>query len=100
MEPQLVVSRDIAAAPNVVFTALTDMTRMGEWSPECYEAEWKDGATGPAVGATFTGHNRNGDKEWSIDAARTQRADFRCERPSYPQSGGHGSNSRTPRRSA
>lgn len=68
MEPDLAVSRDIAASPEVVFAAISDITRMGKWSPETYKAEWKDGATAPAVGAVFTGHNRNGEKEWSIDA--------------------------------
>jgi uncharacterized protein YndB with AHSA1/START domain len=68
MEPDLTVSREIAVVPSVVFEALSDITRMGEWSPETYCAEWKDGATQPAVGAVFTGHNRNGDKEWSIDS--------------------------------
>lgn len=68
MEPDLVVSRDIAASPEVVFAAISDITRMGEWSPETYKAEWKDGATAAAIGAVFTGHNRNGEKEWSIDA--------------------------------
>jgi hypothetical protein len=34
---------------------------MGEYSPEVVEAEWIDGATGPAVGARFRGHvKRNG----------------------------------------
>ncbi len=41
---------------------------MGEWSPETHRAEWNDGFDGPAVGAEFTGHNRNGDKEWSTVA--------------------------------
>ncbi len=68
MEPDLVVSRDVAASPEAVFAAISDITRMGEWSPETYKAEWKDGAIEPAVGAVFTGHNRNGEKEWSIDA--------------------------------
>lgn len=68
MEPHVVVCRDIAASPEVVFAAIADITRMGEWSPETYKAEWKDGATEAAVGARYTGHNRNGDKEWSIDA--------------------------------
>ncbi len=68
MEPDVVVQRDIAASPAVVFAAITDITRMGEWSPETQRAEWKDGATEAALGAQFTGHNRNGDKEWSIDA--------------------------------
>lgn len=48
------VSRD----PAVVFAAVADVTRMGEWSPECISARWLDGATGPAVGAKFAGDNR------------------------------------------
>lgn len=68
MTPDLEVSRDIAAPPTAVFGALTDITRMGEWSPETYRAEWNDGAAGPALGARYTGYNRNGDKEWNIEA--------------------------------
>ena len=68
MTPDLEVSRSIAASAEVVFAALTDITRMGEWSPETVKAEWNDGATTPSVGATFTGHNRNGDKEWTTEA--------------------------------
>jgi len=75
MEPDLVVSRHIAASPEAVFNAVSDITRMGEWSPETYKAEWKDGATEPVVGAVFTGHNRNGDKEWSIDAEIVELVD-------------------------
>jgi hypothetical protein len=41
-----------------VWSLVTDITRMGEWSPETYRAEWLDGATGPAVGARFRGYNR------------------------------------------
>lgn len=58
----------IAASPEAVFAALTDIARMGEWSPETYRAEWNDGATAAAVGASFTGYNRNGDKEWTTVA--------------------------------
>lgn len=68
MTPDVQVSREIAASPAAVFAALTDITRMGEWSPETVRAEWNDGATEAAVGATFTGHNRNGDKEWVTEA--------------------------------
>ena len=68
MTPDLEVSRDIAASPSAVFAALTDITRMGEWSPETYLAEWNEGFDGPAVGAKFTGHNRNGEKEWTTEA--------------------------------
>jgi hypothetical protein len=44
--------------PAVVFAAVADVTRMGEWSPECIAARWVGGATGPAVGAKFEGDNR------------------------------------------
>jgi uncharacterized protein YndB with AHSA1/START domain len=68
MTPDVQVARTIAASPEAVFGALTDITRMGEWSPETVRAEWNDGATEAAVDATFTGHNRNGDKEWATEA--------------------------------
>jgi uncharacterized protein YndB with AHSA1/START domain len=72
MTPDLEVSREIAASPQAVFAAITDITRMGEWSPECVRAEWNDGFDHAAVGAMYTGHNRNGDKEWSIEAKITE----------------------------
>jgi len=49
------------ASANVVWDLVSDVTRIGEFSPETFEAEWVDGATGPAVGAKFRGHvKRNG----------------------------------------
>ncbi len=72
MTPDVQVTRAIAAPPDAVFAALTDITRMGEWSPETVRAEWNDGATEAAVGATFTGNNRNGDKEWTTEATITE----------------------------
>ena len=65
MAPRIEISRDIAASPEAVYAAISDVTRMGEWSEECHACEWRDGADGPAVGATFDGHNRNGDHEWT-----------------------------------
>jgi uncharacterized protein YndB with AHSA1/START domain len=59
------VSREIAASPEAVYAAIADVTRMGEWSEECVRCEWHDGFDGPAVGAVFDGHNRNGDHEWT-----------------------------------
>ena len=47
----------IAAPIADVFAAVTDVTRMGEWSPECVACRWVGGATGPAVGAKFEGDN-------------------------------------------
>ncbi len=68
MEPDLEVSRDVAAPPAAVFAALTDVTRMGEWSPETHTAVWNDGCSEAAVGAVFTGHNRNAEFEWTTEA--------------------------------
>jgi len=68
MTPDIEVSRDIAASPEAVFAAITDITRMGEWSPETRRAEWNEGFDHAEVGAQYTGHNKNGEKEWSIMA--------------------------------
>lgn len=49
------------ASPDVVWALVSDVTRIGEFSPETFEAEWLDGATGPEKGAHFRGHvKRNG----------------------------------------
>jgi uncharacterized protein YndB with AHSA1/START domain len=57
-------TREIAAPPARVFELLTDLARMGEWSPENVGGRWLDDATGPAVGARFAGRNRNGWRSW------------------------------------
>jgi uncharacterized protein YndB with AHSA1/START domain len=55
----------IQAPPEKVYGLVTDVTRMGEWSPECRRAEWVGDAAGPAVGAQFKGHNKLGIMRWS-----------------------------------
>ncbi|MDP9116071.1 MAG: SRPBCC family protein [Actinomycetota bacterium] len=51
----------MTASPTVVWELISDVTRIGEFSPETFEAEWLDGASGPALGAHFRGHvKRNG----------------------------------------
>ena len=57
-------SIEIDAAPDAVWQLVADITRMGEWSPECWKAEWESGSSGPAVGAFFHGWNRAGTHEW------------------------------------
>ena len=59
---------EIAAAPDRVYRLITDVTRMGEWSPECYGCEWLDGATEAAAGARFRGYNRRGALRWQRTA--------------------------------
>src|SRR4051812_10250655 len=58
-------STTIAAGPAKVYDLVTDLPRMGEWSPENTGGRWIRGATGPAVGARFRGNNRRGVLRWS-----------------------------------
>ena len=68
MTTRLELTRDIAATPEEVYAAISDVTRMGEWSEECWSCEWHEDSDGPVVGATFDGHNRNGTHEWTTQA--------------------------------
>src|SRR5687767_14635864 len=55
------VTVHMAAPPERIWDLVSDVTKVGRYSPETFEAEWLDGATGPAVGARFRGHvKRNG----------------------------------------
>jgi hypothetical protein len=55
----------VRAAPDRIYNLVSDVTRMGEWSPECYRCEWVDGAGGPVVGARFKARNRRKFARWS-----------------------------------
>jgi Polyketide cyclase / dehydrase and lipid transport len=55
----------IAADPVKVYNLVSDLPRMGEWSPENTGGTWIDGADGPAVGARFRGSNKRGVLRWS-----------------------------------
>jgi len=59
------VTQEISAPAELVWALVTDLPRMGEWSPENLGGEWVKGATGAAVGARFKGRNKNGNKAWS-----------------------------------
>ena len=49
------------APPERIWELLSDVTKIGRYGPETFEAKWIDGAAGPAVGAKFRGHvKRNG----------------------------------------
>ncbi len=55
------VTVHMAAPPEKIWPLVSDVTKIGRFSPETFEAEWLDGATGPAVGVKFRGHvRRNG----------------------------------------
>lgn len=59
-----VVSVTIAAPPEAVWDMVADVTRMGEWSPECYSCRWIGSRREPVVGARFVGFNRRGWVRW------------------------------------
>jgi hypothetical protein len=55
------VTVHMAAPPEAVWDLVSDVTRIGEFSPETFEAKWTRGSTGPELGAWFKGHvKRNG----------------------------------------
>ena len=63
------VTLHMDAPPEKVWALISDITKMGEYSPEVFEAEWLDGATGPAVGARYRGHvkrNEIGPTYWTV----------------------------------
>lgn len=66
VKPWITRSVEIAADPHAVWAMVTDLPRMGEFSPENVGGRWLDGATGPAVGVRYRGFNRHsGDgREW------------------------------------
>ncbi|HEY2330561.1 MAG TPA: SRPBCC family protein [Acidimicrobiales bacterium] len=45
------------------YELVSDVTRMGEWSPVCKVCTWDEGA-GASAGSWFTGKNIAGEREW------------------------------------
>jgi uncharacterized protein YndB with AHSA1/START domain len=58
------VSTEIKADPEAVWRLVSDLPRMGEWSPENTGGKWLGGASGPAKGARFRGWNKHGLRRW------------------------------------
>jgi hypothetical protein len=53
----------VARTPEVLYDMVSDVTRMGEWSPVCKACWWEDGG-GPQPGAWFTGRNELPERTW------------------------------------
>jgi putative intracellular protease/amidase/uncharacterized protein YndB with AHSA1/START domain len=76
------VSRAVPAPPDRVYALISDITRMGEWSPETRSAYWRE------PGRRFTGRNRIGPLyRWSMSATVTEAVPgrafaFTTDRPS------------------
>lgn len=54
----------VAASPEAVWAVVADITRVGEWSHECIDCSFLDGATRVEPGARFRGRNRQGLFRW------------------------------------
>lgn len=70
-------STTAAAAPELVWRLVSDVTRVGEWSPETTSALWVSGEPG-TVGARFRGRNRRGRAGWSTTCEVVESEPGRC----------------------
>jgi len=48
----------MSAPADKIWNLIADVRNTGRFSPEVFESEWLDGATGPTLGARFRGHVR------------------------------------------
>ena len=53
----------VACSPEDLYDLVSDISRMGIWSPVCKACWWDEGA-GPEVGAWFTGRNELPERTW------------------------------------
>ena len=53
----------VARSPEDLYDMVSDVTRMGEWSPVCTACSADDGL-GPQPGAWFTGRNELPERTW------------------------------------
>jgi ligand-binding SRPBCC domain-containing protein len=67
-----VMEKTVITAPALaVWELVSDVSRMGEWSPETTSCAWEKGSAGAQVGARFSGRNRNGRYRWSTSCTVT-----------------------------
>jgi polyketide cyclase/dehydrase/lipid transport protein len=62
----------IAVTPREAWGAVADVTRIGEWSPECTGGSWLGNLAEPVVGARFAGTNRKDKVRWTTRCTITQ----------------------------
>lgn len=56
----------IDATATALYDMVSDITRMGEWSPEATGGRWLRGGNG-AAGDWFVGHNETPERSWERD---------------------------------
>jgi uncharacterized protein YndB with AHSA1/START domain len=55
----------VSASLDAVWQVVSDIARTGEWSHECVDVRWLDGAREAAPGVRFRGRNRAGWVRWA-----------------------------------
>jgi Polyketide cyclase / dehydrase and lipid transport len=67
----------VHASAEAVWSVISDVTRIGEWSGECLRCEWVGNPAKPVATARFRGGNRRGLMRWTrlneIDAAEAPK---------------------------
>lgn len=53
----------INRSPDELYALISDVTKMGDWSPVCKACWWEEGGDAK-VGAVFTGRNELGERTW------------------------------------
>lgn len=66
-ESTVEVSEHVDAPAAAVYGLVSDLSKMGDWSPELERIEWKGGAPQGKVGARFVGHNGMDGKTWTTN---------------------------------
>lgn len=63
--PERAISETVVvrASAQLLYDLVSDVTRMGEFSPTCTSCWW-DAGNGPTVGDWFTGRNQTPDRTW------------------------------------
>lgn len=57
---------EIDATAEEVYQLVSDLDRMGDWSPECYRVQRENPGTDFEVGTLFQGYNRLGPNWWNV----------------------------------
>lgn len=65
MQRECEASVVIEAPPEAVWSVISDVTRVGEWSGECRACAWVAPNTEATTGARFRGRNRRGGMRWT-----------------------------------
>lgn len=69
--PTARASTAVDADADAVYRLVSDLPRMGEWSPENTGGRWVGRLRGPAVGARFVGTNRARARWWATTTVVT-----------------------------